>query len=55
MPIPTRKELLRAEELGRIQFDNMVLVLHLFNASVEASMNTPPEKKEDANATKKLG
>jgi len=48
---PTKEELLRIKERSRLQLENMVRVLDLFNASVEASMN-PPEHKEDANASR---
>ena len=51
MAYPTKNDLIRAEELGRIQLENMVRVLDLFNTSVEASFNSKPEKKEDDSAS----
>jgi hypothetical protein len=48
---PTKNDLIRAEEVGRIQLENMVRVLDIFNASVEAAVNPKPEKKEDDSAS----
>ena len=51
MAYPTKNDLIRAEEVGRIQLENMVRVLDLFNTSVEASFNSTPEKKEADSAS----
>ena len=55
MAYPTKNDLIRAEEVGRIQLENMVRVLDLFNTSVAASFNSKPEKKEDDSASYELG
>ena len=50
----TKPKIPKAEQAGTVHLEHMVKVLDIFNALVEASYNTPP-KKEDANASEKLG
>lgn len=49
-----KQESPKAEQASTVHLEHMVKVLDIFNALVEASYNTPP-KKEDANASEKLG